>query len=478
MDQAAAAEGDGMTLDAIAQSPPMAAPKEKPHDGRRAQGKTIFEHDSTMKNQGRMMADPFDAAPSATPASGANVADYTQWQADEQHPAGGPAHVLEQFVEYDLTNLRPKEFIFDGVMVAGLVLVAGSVGVGKTTQLVPLMCRAAHLCRGDDPLRPTLRRNVIYISEDVNQVEHILASMHASGEFAGFTMAEVRERFKIVEAKRLSADVIVRVKDAYLKLSVDNTCEQTGVTYVAKPVVVFDTASATIHLDNENDNSEVSSSVSTVKQEFGGIPAIIVAHIAKTLKRSDVADFSARGASAWEGDVNQVMYLTFEDKCDQGRWLEVKQAKHRFAAIADGISFGLSTNNVSSKDILGRPCSTRLVHATPSIVSIGERDAMKAEARRKADREAEMELEDKAVTTLVDAIRHNGYEYLTKTELKKEVGGKGDLAGKAIDAAIKSGRIVSTSHKVAGIEPRAKQHMQILVLPKDTSHAYDIASNG
>lgn len=391
---------------------------------------------------------------------------------------GCSQHALEQFVDYDLENLRPKEFVFDGAMVAGLVLVAGSVGVGKTTQLVPLMCRAAHLCREDDPLRPTLRRNVIYISEDVNQVEHILASMRASGEFAGLTMAEVRERFKVVEAKRLTADVIVQVKDAYLDLSVANTCDQTGVTHLTKPVVVFDTASATIHLDNENDNSEVSSSVAKIKQEFGGIPAVIVAHIAKTLKRSDVADFSARGAGAWEGDVNQVMYLTLDDKGDQARWLEVKQAKHRFVASVDGISFGLKMNTISSKDILGRPSSTLVVHSQPSVVSLGEREAMKAEAKRRADRQAKSELENKAVMALAEFLRENGYEYATKAELKKEMGGKGDVAGNAIDSAIAAGRIVRTASKETVLSKRSNQHTSMLVLPEDTAGAYDIASNG
>lgn len=39
--------------------------KETPHEGRGAQGKTLNDHGSTQKNQGRMTADPFgEIAPS------------------------------------------------------------------------------------------------------------------------------------------------------------------------------------------------------------------------------------------------------------------------------------------------------------------------------------------------------------------------------------------------------------------------------
>lgn len=49
-----------MTVDAIAHSPPMdAAQKNTPHQGQGDQGKTLYGHVSTQKNQSRVTGDPF-----------------------------------------------------------------------------------------------------------------------------------------------------------------------------------------------------------------------------------------------------------------------------------------------------------------------------------------------------------------------------------------------------------------------------------
>jgi RecA-family ATPase len=245
-------------------------------------------------------------------------------------------HPFANFLPYALGNLEPDEFIFDDIMIAGVTLLAGFTGIGKTTALVPLMTRAAHLCEADDTLRPLLRRRVIYVSEDPKQVVRVLTSMRVAGELTA-TDAEISEWFKIVPAKRMDAASIVKVREIYETMVFRNVSKESGAAYDALPIVVLDTSNATIELENESDNSEVGKAVSTLKSELGGIPLIIVAHLAKTLKKADISDMTSRGAGAWEGDVNQVLYMTKED--DGARWLDVAQAKHRFVTKADGIVF-------------------------------------------------------------------------------------------------------------------------------------------
>ncbi len=76
------------------------------------------------------------------------------------------------------------------------------------------------------------------------------------------------------------------------------------------PLVVFDTKSAVMALESENDNSEASGMMAALKQGFDGLPVWLIGHVAKaTLTRSDVASLSSRGASAIEGDANQTMFL-------------------------------------------------------------------------------------------------------------------------------------------------------------------------
>ncbi len=369
--------------------------------------------------------------------------------------AGNDAHPLARFVEFDLTNLRPQEFVLDDLIVSGVVLIGGSAGVGKTTAIVPTMCRAAHLCRVDDPLKPLLRRRVVYVAEDALQVEHVLASMHASGEFSDFTMADVRDRFKIVEAKRLDASEIVRVRSAYEALAVENIGHETGVIFDARPVVVFDTAAATINLENENDNAEVSRSVALIKQEFSGVSVVIVAHLAKALKRADVGNLSARGANAWEGDVNQVCYLThYDDDEPNKRWLEIRGAKHRFVAKADGLRFSLVRNTYSGLDILGNDKWTTIVHGSPELSTEGERDGLKAQ--KAADqRDGELlSLRLQIADKLRKLTARDGYA--TKNELCLAVGGKRVTVWRQVDAMLEEEAI--SEREIAKEERRSPNH--------------------
>jgi nucleoside-triphosphatase THEP1 len=79
------------------------------------------------------------------------------------------------------------------------------------------------------------------------------------------------------------------------------------------PLVVIDTKSAVLDLEDENSNSEASKAMAALKQGFEGLPVWIIGHVAKTtIGRTDLAALSMRGASAYEADANQVLYLISE----------------------------------------------------------------------------------------------------------------------------------------------------------------------
>ena len=82
-------------------------------------------------------------------------------QQDEPHP-------LTRFVELDGQPAPPK-MVIPGFVQAGVVIVSGQQGVGKTTVLVPLAMVAAGLHARDDPLAPRHWRHLVYVSEDVPQ---------------------------------------------------------------------------------------------------------------------------------------------------------------------------------------------------------------------------------------------------------------------------------------------------------------------
>lgn len=330
-------------------------------------------------------------------------------------------HPLAQFVEYDLKNPKPQEYILDGIIGMGLLLFAGAAGGGKTTNGMTLFTRVAHLCRHDDPLKPLLRRKVIYITEDSQQAINILRSMRISGDLGDCSDEEMHEYFKIVDARRLPVGEIIKVASVYLEMLTPNTSPVTGEIVMARPYPVFDTSNATINIENESDNSAVGQALAALKQHFQGLSMCVIGHIAKALKRAEVADFSARGAGAWEADANQVCYLIKEE--DGSRWLEIKEAKHRFVARVDGIKFETIVNVVDAFDMLGNKVEEVLVHGQPMLVMEGGKKALKdkqAQDKKRGD-EAAKALEKKKSQDMIiaelESLEPN--DYRTSNELCK-----------------------------------------------------------
>lgn len=379
-----------------------------------------------------------------------------------------PKHPLSNFVHYDLDNIPPTEYVLDGIMEAGVVLVVGSAASGKTTQLLPLLTRVTHLCDPDDPLKPLLRRKLIWVSEDPKQALRILRSMREAGHFGTHSAREVSEWIKVVAAARLAPEIVAQVAPFYETMAVDNISAD-GEVYRTNPVVVFDTNNSVFDLENESDNSEVGRAMAVLKQKFRGIPLVLVGHIAKALKRADVVDFSARGAGAWEADANQVMYMIKED--DGKRWLEIVSAKHRFFARADGILFGASINVIKTHDILGNKITETLIHGVPEIVEAGGKSEIakvKEKNRKDADlaaRQLLLKQKEEAVISALNLL--NKTEYRTKTELAERIGGNKNQALEVIDAMVARGMInaIYTPFQ-APIEKRPGRHEAGYVMPK------------
>jgi hypothetical protein len=379
-----------------------------------------------------------------------------------------PKHPLAVFVDYDMGNIPAQEYVLDGLIQSGVVLIAGSAGAGKTTQLVPIATRVAHLCDPADTLKPLLRRKIIWVSEDPRQVMRILRSMKESNHLGGKSDAEVSEWFKIVSAARLAPEIVAQVAPIYEQMSVNNMSDD-GVVYETNPLVVFDTTNASFDLENESDNSEVGRAMATLKGRFHSMPLWLVAHLAKALKRADVADFSARGAGAWEADANQVLYIIKED--DGKRWLEIESAKHRFMARADGIMFDAAYNTISTHDMLGNQIKESLIHGVPQVMSANGRADIKKqkEKDRKAGEEfARAQAESIKKQIVIDDLKSlNRGQYLTKKELFERIKGDRNKALELIDRMVATGEIeVIYSPFPSHIEQRNRQHLSGYVLPK------------
>ena len=297
---------------------------------------------------------------------------------------------FSDFIDYDLDNPPQPSFLLDNLITDKITLVAGSPGVGKTTQLVPLFCKVAGLCAYDDPLRAGIRRRVIYFSEDPDQVITILHAMWLDGQLGDATKAEIKDWFRIINARRLHSHEFIERKEFMATLS--NIVEHNGHRFEDMPALVFDTSSASFEMEDENSNSGVSAILSTLKTEMGGVPTVIVTHVAKALKKVEAGAMSSRGAGSWEGDVAQVCYLTMQDPDDpecNKRWLEIASGKHRFSTKWAGIEFDGQLFEYEAQDRYGNPKNVTVVYGVPKAKTRDDVVADAAQRHEEQSREAD-----------------------------------------------------------------------------------------
>lgn len=287
-----------------------------------------------------------------------------------------PVHPLARFVDLEAEPIAPR-FVVPGFIGYGLVIFAGAHGVGKTTALLPLAMLVAGLHRHGDPLAPKHWRHVVYIVEDTEQALRIVAGIVKFGEL-GLDMATVRERLHIVEARRLEPAYVAAVASTYRE-QFSRTVEGVEVP----PLVVMDTKSAVLEMEDENGNSEGSAIVAMLKQSFENLPVWLVGHVAKAaMSRGDLSGLSLRGGSAFEADANQVLYLVKEG---EARYLV--RGKTRFEAAWPELLIESKTAATLAPDEFGelKPVTLRWGIASPPELSRKETQQQAQEAASKAE---------------------------------------------------------------------------------------------
>lgn len=308
-------------------------------------------------------------------------------------PANMPApqHPLTRFVDLG-RKPEPPNWLLPGFIAEGLVMIAGGHGVGKTTTLLPLAMAVAGIHPPEYELAPEHWRHVVYITEDIHQAARIVAGYanHLDWPAGSGVWDKIQERLHIVEARRGTPTEVAKAGPQY-RQQFTRTVTTTGLdgkprTVELLPLVVIDTIAATIHLENENDNAEASATIAKFKQGFAGLPIWFVGHTAKAnLSRSDV--ITARGASAFEADANQVLYLVKEDK-DNTRWLA--RGKTRFESPWPELEIHSHSTETSVTNRFGamEPLTLRWSIAMPPDTSRAQQQEQAQAERVERGREA------------------------------------------------------------------------------------------
>jgi hypothetical protein len=335
--------------------------------------------------------------------------------------------------DYDIEHLRPVEFVIDGYLANKVTVIAGPPGVGKTSLLVPLAAHAAHLCPTTSDLRPVLRRRVAYITEDPGQVERILYGMRKHGVINA-SASDFKFWFDVIPARRVPAHMVANM--------VENIREEKTVTagkalndYRVEPLIILDTSNATIDLDNENDNSEAGKAIAAIKEVLGDAALWVVAHTSKVASRDDIAQMSARGAGAFEGDANAVSYII---NVENTRFMVL--GKRRFEADFTELKFESHAHFEEVIAPWGQPQKVWYRYGVPLIAEADEREQIKAQAKENAENMSRLTMRGKINSILLSASKTGSK--VKKDELKKLVGGKSQTVGNEIDTMVVEGLIV------------------------------------
>jgi hypothetical protein len=339
-------------------------------------------------------------------------------------------------IEYSLSALEPIEFVLDGFIRSGLTVIAGAPGVGKTSILVPLCAAVANLY--DSGLPITLRRRVIYLSEAPEQVVMTLFGLQKKVMSA--RTWEFQEWFRVLPSKRVPPAVMAR--------KIRKMVEAHTITgpngYEVAPLIVLDTSNANIDLASENDNSEVGKAVAAIKENLGKAACWLIAHTPKTLKRADVTQLSARGASAFEGDANATAFIfkDSDDESDPRRFMRIE--KHRFEAEYKELEFASMTDSEEVLTPWGGFQQIKYRVATPSISNPAARVAEKERKKRQEAHERHEALIDQ----VVEFVELMGP--ISKRNIEQGVTGNAAEVREAISDAVGHGRLVLSEKKVSG----------------------------
>ena len=291
----------------------------------------------------------------------------------------------------DLSSLKPIDYLIEGFMAHSFFILAGQPGVGKTTAVLSMcMVMAGFSVEGCEIYAKNKRKSII-VTEDSDQ---IIRTLFAYSKHYGLN--NLNDWFVVIDARRSNVKDLLRLAHNIERHTVNGV----------RPLLVLDTANATMDIDNENDNSEVGAYIAAIKQTIfvqQKAPVCILTHTNKTISRQD-SDAMARGASAFTGDATLTGVLFMDE--DNQRYLKLTKTRYEptFREIKfDSITFPelVTTTAGDLQEIICRV-------AIPAMSS--EQDRRQAAADRQSDKKQQQvqDICDQACNYVQSIINQHG----------------------------------------------------------------------
>lgn len=332
--------------------------------------------------------------------------------------------------QYSTITPKPVEYVLDGFIANKLTLIAGAPGVGKSTALVSLAAIVAGIMKAEG-IDSELKRQVFYVTEDTEQVERMLYGMRAQ-RLVSEDEGEVAKRFRIIHAHRRPAAQVAQLIE--LARSIGMKKHESG--YAIEPLIVLDTANATLDLDNENDNAEAGKAIAAIKQSMGNAAIWIVGHTSKPLKRADLANLSFRGASAFEGDTNAASYL-FKDESNNADTTYLALGKHRYVSDYQEVQINAIGGSVTIPTPWGSEQVCRYRVGLPSRSSAKQREQTRQALIADAAVASNEKIKSRILYAVLNANKMN--DAINRQQLKPLIGGKAQTVSNLISELIAEG---------------------------------------
>lgn len=355
----------------------------------------------------------------------------------DEHLEGDDVSSLYPPVDYgDLKRLRHTEFILDGFLPAGVSVIAGAWGAGKSTNLIPLLASVCHLAPEEWGFWPTLRRHVIWITEAPEQAWDTLYSISKAEGAAD--RHEFKNWFHLFSAKRKDPKVVAK----NIKKMLPGFTHEAENGFPIQPVVVLDTTTANLDIENESDNSMVGAAMSALKQALPGVPIVLIGHTPKALTRADVGEMTFRGAGAWEAEAAATYFLIYDQETEM-RFMAIRKA--RFTPTYREIDFDSESGSEIVETPWGEPQAKGYLHGVPRKSDGQARKQARQEVieEKKEDQKAKQmtERQSRVLAVVRDMIDKNRLP--TKTAVREAIGGKAEMVIGAMDRLLESGLLVS-----------------------------------
>lgn len=293
-------------------------------------------------------------------------------------------------------------------MRAGLTVIAGASGAGKTTALLGLAAHVSGLAVNQTMSPTRLRRKVIYITEDHEQAAATLRTIRRRMGTAE-RESEWQSWLTVMPAVRLTKEQVAQVvKDLRIAYTYVN---QWGTT--VEPLIVFDTASACLAIENENDNAEVASFIEAIKVAMGAASVWLIGHLTKAqvVGRADL-EGAFRGAGAWAANAHGTAVFFRDEKAGVGV-LAVQKTRMQVEFTEVHFKFATEEHMIMNED----EGEVELLRVGYCTFAPGDREVRNQAAENKVVEATEQVIQ--AAKTVLEGLEtlDEGQRYISPTSL-------------------------------------------------------------